>query len=408
MRHPPGRSKGEYRGAQHEGAPVSAPTRGARTPAGHSQATRSERFHWQRALLLSALWAVAMTTSEALSAPHAAAPWHTVFGVAASMVVLWMPVGLIIIYAAFQVERRITHIGDIAACLFALMALLAALLNVVWWLFEQLGHRPPAMVAIDASLISLDRFLIDLWTLTVYGGFLAAVCILVTQLERARRAHSRAQIEHRRAQAQLYRAEIEALRSQVDPAFVRRSLAEVQRRYGVDPAAADQLLDLLVGFLRCAMPGVRQAQSTLGGEIELVRAYARLRQALDASPHGWHIDAVARDSEIAFPPLLLIPMIDRLEAAPTLDGGWFALHVSQYPGGLLLTMDGPGRYSADWLPEDLLARSCAALRATCGQAWRLVIADPATLVGPAVVLCLGQWPAVETARPFDLPWPLAA
>ncbi len=365
-----------------------APQRGDRTT--------DARFPWRRAFVFGLLWAVARTASEALALQFTRVEWLAFIDVNASMLVVWTPVGLIIVFAAYSLERRFTRTSSIAVVLLPLAGLLAVLMNGVWWVLQQLGHGPPAAVPIAMALIGVDGFVYDLWMVLAYGGLLAALCILVTRFERARGLLLQTEIERRQAQLLLGEAEFDALRQQVDPAFVRRALAEVQRRYAGEPASADRLLDLLVGFLRCAMPGVRRAQSTLADELEVVRTYVRLRQALDPHPHGWRIDAVAPEPEIVFPPLLLMSILDRLATSPTLDGGWFELRLSRNAGVVLLTMDGPNRHEPDWLPEDALFRLRLALRTTCGDAWSLVVADPTNLDRPAVALCRGEWPADGT------------
>ncbi len=365
-------------------------------------------FPWRRAFVFSLLWALARTASEALALPSTQANWSAFVDVTASMLLLWTPVGLVIVYAAFSAERRFKRPRSIAVALLPLALLLPALMNVAWWVFEQFGHRPPATATIGTALVGVDSYVYGVWMVLAYGGLLAALCVFLIRLERERELLLQTEIERRQAQAQLEEAEFDGLLQRVDPALVRRALAEVQRLQGSEPAAADELLDLLVGFLRGAMPGVRRAQSTLADEVELVRAYARLRQALDPTPHGWRIDIVPREPEIVFPPLLLIPILDRLEASPTLDGGWFELRVSHHPGGMLLTMDGPGRHVDGWLPEETLLRLRAALHATSGEAWRLFVAEPGNIDRPALALCLGEWPAAATSRPDRHQMPLAA
>ena len=365
-------------------------------------------FPWRRAFVFGLLWALARTASEALALPSTQADWHIFVDVSTSMLLVWTPVGLVIVYAAFSAERRFTRARSIALALFPLAVLLPVLINVAWWGFEQLGYQPPATAPIGTALVGVDSYVYGLWMVLAYGGPLAALCVFLIRLERERELLVQTEVERRQAQAQLEEAEFDGLLQRVDPALVRRALAAVQRRQATEPAAADELLDLLVGFLRGAMPGVRRAQSTLADEIELVRAYARLRQALDPTPHGWRIDAAPREPEIVFPPLVLIPILDRLEASPTLDGGWFELRVLCHPGGMLLTMDGPGRHVDDWLPEETLLRLRTALHAASGEAWRLVVAEPGSIDRPAVALCLGEWPAVETNRPDVRRMPLAA
>ena len=85
-------------------------------------------------------------------------------------------------------------------------------------------------------------------------------------------------VARNRTQAILDEARLQALQRQVDPALLLSSMGELEKRYRNEPDGAERLLETLVEFLRCAMPGLREPVSTVDTELRLARAYVRLQE----------------------------------------------------------------------------------------------------------------------------------
>jgi hypothetical protein len=66
---------------------------------------------------------------------------------------------------------------------------------------------------------------------------------------------------------------LQAMQARVEPQFLFNTLAQVKRAYAHNAALGKQLLDALIAYLRAAMPRMRDTSSTVGQELELVRAY---------------------------------------------------------------------------------------------------------------------------------------
>ena len=89
----------------------------------------------------------------------------------------------------------------------------------------------------------------------------------------------------------------------------------LRRVYGEGRRAGDQLFDLLIAFLRAAMPGLRSGTSTLAAELAVIDRYAVLREALLAGPPVWRLALGVPPSDLPFPPLRLLPALDRMSRA---------------------------------------------------------------------------------------------
>ena len=117
-----------------------------------------------------------------------------------------------------------------------------------------------------------------------------------------------------RAQAQRREAELKlsVLAAQVEPHFLFNTLAGVRSAIATDPARASEMIDRLVDYLRAAIPRLRSSggsEATLGGQIDIVRAYLGLMSA--RMPRlAWSVHADADLLGLPCPPLMLISLAE--------------------------------------------------------------------------------------------------
>jgi LytS/YehU family sensor histidine kinase len=80
------------------------------------------------------------------------------------------------------------------------------------------------------------------------------------------------------------------MQAQVEPRFLFDSLVDIETLYSKDPTAAADLLDRLISYLRAALPKLREQGSTIGAEIELLKAYISVVNALHGGRPRLHRD----------------------------------------------------------------------------------------------------------------------
>ena len=123
----------------------------------------------------------------------------------------------------------------------------------------------------------------------------------------------RRRFEAERAARQEAEIRLSVLAAQVEPHFLFNTLAGVRGAMTSDPARASEMIDRLVDYLRASIPQLRAdghlAHSTLGAQIDVVRAYlalmhARLPRLQPA------IDVPTRLLAAHFPPLMLISLAE--------------------------------------------------------------------------------------------------
>ena len=119
-----------------------------------------------------------------------------------------------------------------------------------------------------------------------------------------------AEIERAQAARRTLESRLQAMQARVEPQFLFNTLSQVRELYRSSAARGEQMLEELIAYLRAAMPRMRDTSSTVGQEIDLVRAYLSIvslrlgeRLAFDIEPPGKAADA-------RMPPMMLLPLVD--------------------------------------------------------------------------------------------------
>ena len=158
------------------------------------------------------------------------------------------------------------------------------------------------------------------WTCTTYGLLAAWYYESADRAARTTAALRQSELARRSAERWVLEMRLRILQARVDPRVLFDTLDEASRLYRSSAAEAERLLDDLIDYLRQALPKLRQVESTLAHEVELVRAYARVIRGTEQR----RLDMVATvDPAIGgarFPPMVLQPLCDAL-VRRTLDAG---------------------------------------------------------------------------------------
>jgi hypothetical protein len=132
---------------------------------------------------------------------------------------------------------------------------------------------------------------------------------------RSRRAIEVANVKTQEAEfanvnRQIVEAKLMALQAQVEPHFLYNTLANVQALTEVDPQQANKMTGHLIQYLRAALPKMRESISTVGQEIELVRAYLNILNMRMGDRLQFGIDVPADMETLPFPPLMLPSLVE--------------------------------------------------------------------------------------------------
>lgn len=179
----------------------------------------------------------------------------------------------------------------------------ASMLFVMWcgtalthaWLPRAPRWRPLGLAAQIGGLTLLGTFVgvvlhrrlagpnisFSPYSLQVQATIAACACLALEYHQRGRRQQADEQALRQREQAQarqLDEARAALLQAQVEPHFLFNTLAHLRRLAHTDPHAARSMLTDLRHYLAAALPELRQPQTPLARELELVRAFLALHQ----------------------------------------------------------------------------------------------------------------------------------
>ena len=134
-------------------------------------------------------------------------------------------------------------------------------------------------------------------------------------IDRSRRAQAFAEVKKQEAESanvnrQIVEARLQALQAQVEPHFLYNTLANVQALTEVDPPQANKMVGHLIQYLRAALPKMRETTSTVGQEVELVRAYLNILKMRMGERLAFDIVVPAELESIPFPPLMLPSLVE--------------------------------------------------------------------------------------------------
>ncbi len=358
-----------------------------------------------RAALYGLFWGIAINVGEALSLPLGlAGSSRAQLGVMALIGGDWWVVGTALAAIALRLEPALDRHWKLALLVLLTSAGAAVLIEGKWVAIHLLGIDVAAYSRLGAPAPSWANLCYVLWMALFHGGIFIVACVMLQRAERNQRLLGSAQIARRRTEALLDEAELDALRGRVDPAFLLRAMAAVQACYARDVAAADRLLDQLVAFLRSAMPIVRTGSSSLKAEVELARDYAALSAAIDSGSTLWRVHVEGLLPDMAFPPLLLLPLMDHFnstrDTVPHVPRA-ARLCIASDAGRVEIVVESPGSADAAERAMALPYRLQVALRTAFGEAWSV---QPAALQsGVALRLLVTRRAAEATHEPIAAP-----
>ncbi|HLX23795.1 MAG TPA: histidine kinase [Usitatibacter sp.] len=158
--------------------------------------------------------------------------------------------------------------------------------------------------------------------------------------------------EFHRMSQQVTEAKLSALQAQVEPHFLYNTLASVQALTEVDPQQANLMTGHLIQYLRNALPKMRESVSTVGQEMELVRAYLNILQMRMGKRLSFEIDVPQELMDAPFPPLMLPSLVENAikhGLEPLREGGTVRIAVSAEGDTLRLRVSDTGRGFGDSL-----------------------------------------------------------
>jgi signal transduction histidine kinase len=175
------------------------------------------------------------------------------------------------------------------------------------------------------------RFWGDLLYWMVIGGGVAAIHGFQQRAAAAAATLHQARIDQVALAKQMLEARLQVMRAQIEPHFLFNTLANVKRLCQTDVDGGITMLDNLVRYLRAALPRMRDEQSTLAQEAELVQSYLAVLKIRMGARLRYSIDVPPALGDQPFPPMMLLTLAENAikhGLNPSSTGGSIAIRAA--------------------------------------------------------------------------------
>jgi len=134
------------------------------------------------------------------------------------------------------------------------------------------------------------------------------------------------------------------LQAQIEPHFLFNVLGNVRRLYRTRPQAGSETIVSLMRYLRAALPQLRSERTSLGGELDLVRAYLDLLRVRMGARLNFSIDVDVTLHHVEFPPTLLITLVENAikHGLEPVGGGNVRVHARRHRDALHVVVQDDG------------------------------------------------------------------
>jgi Histidine kinase len=175
--------------------------------------------------------------------------------------------------------------------------------------------------------------------LTMSGVIVApwiAVAALFRQLDFAARSQALAfDLERSELERKALDSRLRLLQAQVEPHFLFNTLANVRELVDSGSPQASKVLDHLIAYLRAAVPRLHEPATTLGQELQLVRAYLELMHMRMPDRLQFSLQADEAALGLRCPPMTLLTLVEnavRHGIDPSEEGGRIEVRVQVQDG----------------------------------------------------------------------------
>ena len=202
---------------------------------------------------------------------------------------------------------------------------------LIWAALWRLNLGTPAshFIVLELGLVSFAGYLTDgLWTTTTYILIAAWYYESADRATRTTAVLRENQLARQSAERWLLELRLGILQARLEPQVLFDALDEAGRLYRSRPAAAEQLLNSLIDYLRLALPQLRQAESTLEREVALALAYARILRTHHGEPLELDSHVESAVGNARFPPMVVQPLCEAVARSTLATGEPARLHIS--------------------------------------------------------------------------------
>lgn len=210
-----------------------------------------------------------------------------------------------------------------------------------YWLGFTLLSWDTARNAILSPQTAMTMLLLSL----IISLFLATMFYAREQQAKAEANFERERARGEAAERHAKVAQLKLLEAQIEPHFLYNTLANVISLIDSSPATAKRMVEQLIEYLRSAAATPDAGSTTLGRQVELLRAYLDLIAVRMGSRLSYRIDMPSALGALPLPPMLLQPVVENAikhGLEPKIDGGLVTVGARRDGDALILDVTDNG------------------------------------------------------------------
>jgi sensor histidine kinase YesM len=180
----------------------------------------------------------------------------------------------------------------------------------------------------------------------IMGSMIVAACAYRSSARTASTRLVQRQTETAVLDADVKRARLQLLRAQIEPHFLFNTLATVRTLARIDRPAAIDMLDNLMRYLSEALPKLRQEESSLADELQLIDAYLRIHQIRMGRRLSYELLIPAQLAAERIPSMILLTLVENAVKHginPAVEGGMIRVTAAREQATLVLRVTDSGQ-----------------------------------------------------------------
>jgi sensor histidine kinase YesM len=177
-------------------------------------------------------------------------------------------------------------------------------------------------------------------------SLIVAACVYRSSVRTAASRLMQRQIEDSVLDADVKRARLQLLRAQIEPHFLFNTLATIRTLARIDLRAAVDMIDNLMRYLSEALPKLRQEESSLADELQLIDAYLRIHQIRMGTRLSYELLVPDDLCAERIPTMILLTLVENAVKHginPAVEGGSIRVSASRERQTLVLKVADSGQ-----------------------------------------------------------------
>jgi sensor histidine kinase YesM len=190
-----------------------------------------------------------------------------------------------------------------------------------------------------------EQWSIELAERFLVSALLAAVCQFNSSERGAAGTLMQTRIQTATLGAAVDRARLQLLRSQIEPHFLFNTLANIRMLARRDRTAGVEMLDNLTRYLSAALPKLREEDSPLSEEMQLLDAYLSIFRVRMGSRLSYSIELPQELAQLRVPTMMLLTLVENAlkhGINPVIEGGFIRVSAVRKGSALLLKVSDSG------------------------------------------------------------------